>query len=166
MNHSCLEKCLEGSESPTTLCFHRKLHFNLFKHRLCADFPKYYASTLTLICHSFLCIPYQSLKNFWLSHYAKDTANPGVLVLLGCGTISSTCGQLASYPLALIRTRMQAQGTVNQTLLKKQPPLLMLAFNLQYHNATELFRDYKVFYEEIQDFFMKSLLKWKINKSM
>ena len=52
----------------------------------------------------------QSLKNAWLSHYAKDTANPGILVLLGCGTISSTCGQLASYPLALLRTRMQAQG--------------------------------------------------------
>lgn len=52
----------------------------------------------------------QTLKNAWLSRYAKDTANPGVLVLVGCGTISSTCGQLASYPLALIRTRMQAQG--------------------------------------------------------
>ena len=46
----------------------------------------------------------------WLSYHAKDSANPGVLVLLGCGTISSTCGQLASYPLALVRTRMQAQG--------------------------------------------------------
>uniref|UniRef100_A0A8C6PIE0 Solute carrier family 25 member 24 n=1 Tax=Nothobranchius furzeri TaxID=105023 RepID=A0A8C6PIE0_NOTFU len=55
---------------------------------------------------------YESLKNFWLSKYAKDTANPGVLVLLGCGTISSTCGQLASYPLALIRTRMQAQASL------------------------------------------------------
>lgn len=52
----------------------------------------------------------QTLKNAWLSRYAKDTANPGVLVLVGCGTVSSTCGQLASYPLALIRTRMQAQG--------------------------------------------------------
>ncbi|KAG7487582.1 hypothetical protein MATL_G00025040 [Megalops atlanticus] len=55
---------------------------------------------------------YESLKNAWLSRYAKDTANPGVLVLLGCGTISSTCGQLASYPLALVRTRMQAQASV------------------------------------------------------
>lgn len=53
---------------------------------------------------------HQSLKNLWLSRYCKDTANPGILVLLGCGTISSSCGQLASYPLALIRTRMQAQG--------------------------------------------------------
>ncbi|XP_061540004.1 mitochondrial adenyl nucleotide antiporter SLC25A24-like [Phycodurus eques] len=55
---------------------------------------------------------YESLKNLWLSRYAKDTANPGVLVLLGCGTISSTCGQLASYPLALVRTRMQAQASL------------------------------------------------------
>ncbi|KAJ8409482.1 hypothetical protein AAFF_G00228830 [Aldrovandia affinis] len=55
---------------------------------------------------------YESLKNAWLSRYAKDTVNPGILVLLGCGTISSTCGQLASYPLALIRTRMQAQASM------------------------------------------------------
>uniref|UniRef100_A0A674PL43 Solute carrier family 25 member 24 n=1 Tax=Takifugu rubripes TaxID=31033 RepID=A0A674PL43_TAKRU len=55
---------------------------------------------------------YESLKNLWLSKYAKDTANPGILVLLGCGTISSSCGQVASYPLALIRTRMQAQASI------------------------------------------------------
>ncbi|XP_061832313.2 mitochondrial adenyl nucleotide antiporter SLC25A24 [Nerophis lumbriciformis] len=55
---------------------------------------------------------YESLKNLWLSRYAKDTANPGLLVLLACGTISSTCGQLSSYPLALIRTRMQAQASL------------------------------------------------------
>ncbi|GAA6105093.1 calcium-binding mitochondrial carrier protein SCaMC-1 [Tachysurus ichikawai] len=53
-----------------------------------------------------------TLKNTWLSRYATESANPGILVLLGCGTISSTCGQLASYPLALIRTRMQAQASV------------------------------------------------------
>lgn len=59
---------------------------------------------------------YESLKNTWLSYHAKDSANPGVLVLLGCGTISSTCGQLASYPLALVRTRMQAQGKLRRNL--------------------------------------------------
>lgn len=52
----------------------------------------------------------QSLKGAWLSYHPKDSANPGVMVLVGCGTVSSTCGQLASYPLALVRTRMQAQG--------------------------------------------------------
>ena len=37
--------------------------------------------------------------------------NSGVVVPLACGTLSSTCGQLASYPLSLVRTRLQAQGT-------------------------------------------------------
>ncbi|XP_023696578.1 calcium-binding mitochondrial carrier protein SCaMC-2-A isoform X1 [Paramormyrops kingsleyae] len=54
---------------------------------------------------------YETLKNSWLQQYAKDSSDPGVFVLLACGTISSTCGQLASYPLALVRTRMQAQAT-------------------------------------------------------
>uniref|UniRef100_A0A673ALM6 EF-hand domain-containing protein n=1 Tax=Sphaeramia orbicularis TaxID=375764 RepID=A0A673ALM6_9TELE len=69
---------------------------------------------------------YETLKTTWLSYHPKDSANPGVLVLLGCGTISSTCGQLASYPLALVRTRMQAQATLDasdqpsmSTLMKK-----------------------------------------------
>ncbi|XP_063575951.1 mitochondrial adenyl nucleotide antiporter SLC25A23 isoform X8 [Pongo abelii] len=52
----------------------------------------------------------QTLKNWWLQQYSHDSADPGILVLLACGTISSTCGQIASYPLALVRTRMQAQG--------------------------------------------------------
>ncbi|CAL8396358.1 unnamed protein product [Boreogadus saida] len=55
---------------------------------------------------------YESLKNAWLAKYAKDSANPGILVLLACGTMSSTCGQLTSYPLALIRTRMQAAASI------------------------------------------------------
>ena len=33
-------------------------------------------------------------------------------MLLACGTASSTCGQLASYPLSLVRTKLQAQGKV------------------------------------------------------
>ena len=55
----------------------------------------------------------QTLKNRWLQEYGSNSnrSDPGVLVLLGCGTVSSTCGQLASYPLALVRTRMQAQGS-------------------------------------------------------
>ncbi|CAM5134936.1 unnamed protein product [Eretmochelys imbricata] len=64
---------------------------------------------------------YEALKTAWLDHYASDSANPGVFVLLGCGTVSSTCGQLASYPLALIRTRMQAQA-----LLEGAPQLNMV----------------------------------------
>ncbi|CAL8317445.1 unnamed protein product [Arctogadus glacialis] len=64
---------------------------------------------------------YETLKNAWLQRYSKGSADPGVLVLLGCGTVSSTSGQLASYPLALVRTRMQAQATC-----EGQPRLSML----------------------------------------
>ena len=57
-----------------------------------------------------VCFSPQTLKNSYLQQYGTNGTDPGVLVLLACGTVSSTCGQLASYPLALIRTRMQAQG--------------------------------------------------------
>ena len=50
----------------------------------------------------------QTLKNYWLSHHEDDEAV--FLVPLACGTVSSTCGQLASYPLSLVRTRLQAQS--------------------------------------------------------
>ncbi|KAI4820689.1 hypothetical protein KUCAC02_028660 [Chaenocephalus aceratus] len=55
---------------------------------------------------------YETLKNRYLQQYGTNSSDPGVLVLLACGTVSSTCGQLASYPLALVRTRMQAQAAV------------------------------------------------------
>ena len=38
-----------------------------------------------------------------------DVDNPSVPVLLLCGTVSTICGQLVSYPLSLVRTRLQAQ---------------------------------------------------------
>ncbi|KAE8620159.1 hypothetical protein XENTR_v10010124 [Xenopus tropicalis] len=66
---------------------------------------------------------YETLKNTWLQRYRSSTsADPGVLVLLACGTVSSTCGQIASYPLALVRTRMQAQASVQGS-----PQLSMVA---------------------------------------
>uniref|UniRef100_A0A5F9C278 Mitochondrial adenyl nucleotide antiporter SLC25A24 n=1 Tax=Oryctolagus cuniculus TaxID=9986 RepID=A0A5F9C278_RABIT len=52
---------------------------------------------------------YELLKNYWLDHYAENSVDPGIMILLGCSTLSHTCGQLASFPLNLIRTRMQAE---------------------------------------------------------
>lgn len=54
---------------------------------------------------------YETLKMFYLQHHSVD-GSPGVLVFLACGTVSSTCGQIASYPLALVRTRLQAQAVM------------------------------------------------------
>uniref|UniRef100_A0A0N4ZD20 Calcium-binding mitochondrial carrier protein SCaMC-3 n=1 Tax=Parastrongyloides trichosuri TaxID=131310 RepID=A0A0N4ZD20_PARTI len=51
---------------------------------------------------------YETLKRFYLKRF-PETKEPGVFALLACGTCSSTCGQLASYPLALVRTRLQAR---------------------------------------------------------
>ncbi|XP_059477924.1 mitochondrial adenyl nucleotide antiporter SLC25A23 isoform X2 [Neocloeon triangulifer] len=53
---------------------------------------------------------YETLKNYY-QRQTDSQGNPGVLLLLACGTTSSTCGQIASYPLALVRTRLQAQTT-------------------------------------------------------
>ncbi len=36
--------------------------------------------------------------------------------------MSSTCGQLASYPLALVRTRMQAQGEASAPEIRLLQP--------------------------------------------
>ncbi|XP_054615393.1 calcium-binding mitochondrial carrier protein SCaMC-3b isoform X2 [Dunckerocampus dactyliophorus] len=76
-----------------------------------AFYRGYLPNTLGIIPYAGIDLAvYETLKNAWLQRYCVDSADPGVLVLLGCGTVSSTCGQLASYPLALIRTRMQAQA--------------------------------------------------------
>ncbi|KAG7504455.1 calcium-binding mitochondrial carrier SCaMC-3-like [Solea senegalensis] len=78
-----------------------------------AFYRGYLPNTLGIIPYAGIDLAvYETLKNAWLQRYCVDSADPGVLVLLGCGTISSTCGQLASYPLALIRTRMQAQASI------------------------------------------------------
>ncbi|ELT87743.1 hypothetical protein CAPTEDRAFT_181015 [Capitella teleta] len=53
---------------------------------------------------------YETLKQKYLSKHPNEP-NPGVLLLLGCGTVSSTCGMLTAYPLTLLRTKMQAAAT-------------------------------------------------------
>ena len=42
-----------------------------------------------------------------MSRQSTDS-EPDTVVLLACGVVSSTCGQLVSYPLNLVRTRLQA----------------------------------------------------------
>lgn len=58
---------------------------------------------------------YETLKRKYLKKHETDDERPSFLVLVGCGTVSSSLGQLCSYPLALIRTRLQAQVIRNDT---------------------------------------------------
>lgn len=45
-----------------------------------------------------------------------ESERPNALVLLSCGTFSSCCGQLATYPLALVRTKLQSQAGLGAKL--------------------------------------------------
>lgn len=57
---------------------------------------------------------YETLKRKYLKKHESDDDRPGFLILLGCGAASSSLGQLCSYPLALVRTRLQAQVIAKQ----------------------------------------------------
>lgn len=52
----------------------------------------------------------------YLKHNSLEEAP--IFVCLACGTMSSTLGQVASYPLALVRTRMQSElGTHRSSMV-------------------------------------------------
>lgn len=51
---------------------------------------------------------FQTLKNSYIRTHGRND-QPAIWLLILCGTISSTAGQVCSYPLALVRTRLQAQ---------------------------------------------------------
>lgn len=51
---------------------------------------------------------YSWLKDRYAARHPDSV--PVVPVLLGCGALSSTAGQLLAYPVQLVRTKVQAQG--------------------------------------------------------
>ncbi|XP_043819933.1 calcium-binding mitochondrial carrier protein SCaMC-1-like [Dromiciops gliroides] len=99
-------------------CVQKMLKYEGFK----TFYKGYIPNTLGIIPYAGIDLAvFELLKNFWLRHYSRDSVNPGILLLLSCATLSSTCGQLASYPFTLVRTRMQAEET-----LRGIPPLKMI----------------------------------------
>ncbi|KAK9882386.1 hypothetical protein WA026_020909 [Henosepilachna vigintioctopunctata] len=57
---------------------------------------------------------YETLKKKYLNSHSSEE-QPSFYILLACGSASSTLGQMCSYPLALIRTRLQAT-TIQSTM--------------------------------------------------
>ena len=57
---------------------------------------------------------YSVLKDALAAKYAEVGRDPGVAELLGCGMASSTSAMLVTYPLNLVRTRLQASGMPGQ----------------------------------------------------
>lgn len=55
---------------------------------------------------------YETIKNWWIYRHPQ-VSEPGVIAVISCGVISSTCGQILTYPLALVRTRLQALHVIN-----------------------------------------------------
>uniref|UniRef100_A0A1I7T5E7 Calcium-binding mitochondrial carrier protein SCaMC-2 n=1 Tax=Caenorhabditis tropicalis TaxID=1561998 RepID=A0A1I7T5E7_9PELO len=82
---------------------------------------------------------YETLKRTYVRYYETKSSEPGVLALLACGTCSSTCGQLASYPFALVRTKLQAKTMTRYT---SQPDTMFGQFKyiLQNEGVTGLYR--------------------------
>ncbi|CAN8316954.1 unnamed protein product [Cochlearia groenlandica] len=50
---------------------------------------------------------YESLKSFWISHRPNDSK---VIVSLGCGGLAGVASSTATFPLDLVRRRMQVEG--------------------------------------------------------
>jgi solute carrier family 25 phosphate transporter 23/24/25/41 len=59
---------------------------------------------------------YETLKKKISDKFNSENKTPNALTLLLCGTLSSCCGQLAAYPLALIRTKLQSQAGIGAKL--------------------------------------------------
>merc|ERR1719412_1447771 len=63
---------------------------------------------------------YETLKRRYLQHNSSEGSSPPALSLLTFGTFSSCCGQVAAYPLALVRTKLQSQAGLNLNLPVEQ----------------------------------------------
>ncbi|CAL1537811.1 unnamed protein product [Lymnaea stagnalis] len=79
---------------------------------------------------------YETLKKLYMSK--NKGQDPGIMALLVCGTVSSTCGQLASYPLALVRTRLQAQAQSGS--VKKDTMTGQIKYILKHDGPRGLYR--------------------------
>ena len=71
---------------------------------------------------------YETANNHIIEKYKVKDTNPGAMLTVGCGIFSSSCGQLATYPLVVVRTKLQSQAGLGSNLLlpKEQTHALSL----------------------------------------
>lgn len=50
---------------------------------------------------------FNTLKDWYEKRYHGE--KPGIATLLACGAVATTCGQLVTYPIQLVRTRLQVR---------------------------------------------------------
>ncbi|XP_072347538.1 mitochondrial adenyl nucleotide antiporter SLC25A24-A-like isoform X1 [Scyliorhinus torazame] len=84
---------------------------NIFKHEGVSTFYRgYVPNILGIIPYAGIDLAvYETLKNLWIKRYTTGNERPNMLLVVGSATTSNVVGQLASYPLMLIHTRMQAE---------------------------------------------------------
>lgn len=85
---------------------------------------------------------YETLKNKYLSRFGNTGDSvPPAFTLLACGTFSSCCGQVAAYPLALVRTKLQSQAGLNLNLPKEQTHAIgLFRYIIKTEGVTGLYR--------------------------
>lgn len=76
---------------------------------------------------------YETLKKRYLTKHSK-THQESMLSTLGCGVAASIVGQVFTYPLALVRTRLQAKGK-NLWSLSTNINILIIYFSCSLFNG-------------------------------
>lgn len=127
-----LKVSLEKLTNNSTCQYKNPFFFQLDKEGIRSFYRGYLPNLLGIIPYAGVDLAvYETLKRSYLKSHMNDEKRrlpkneAQVHILLACGAISSSCGQLLSYPLALVRTRLQAstssdQNSVSMSILIRQ----------------------------------------------